>query len=874
MKTIALAVSMQSPVETNRAQPLMTKQSYTSRIRCDGVSAQGVTHHASLIAAVLLVCLTAGGQQQLFIEAESFSDCGGWAVDQQFVDLMGSPYLLAHGNGKPVSDARTTVQFPAVGNYRLWVRTKDWTAPLSYHPGSFKVVLNGAQLPATFGTASQGWVWQDGGTVQVTNLSTEIRLRDLTGFEGRCDALFFTMDTAYVPTNSLPHLEVWRRQQLGLPAVPPSAGDFDLVVVGGGIAGSAAAIAAARQGLQVALIHDRPFPGGNASQDVRIHTIGLAAGSITPEINTPENYAVGSPLFLQTDQRRMQVLQAETNLHLFCEWRAFRANTNGARILSVDARNNRTGEERRFAAPVFIDCTGDGWLGYWAGALYRMGREGQAEFNESLAPASPDSMTMGSTLIWTSTNTGHAVAFPSVPWATNVAKGFFATTGDWWWEYGLTRNTIYDAEEIRDHLLQAIYGTFSNVKRYSTNANLDFAWVGYIAGKRESRRLVGDYLLTEADVRNYRGFPDAVVTESRKIDIHYPKAGIYDWQTYAQYTSISTYWIPFRCFYSTNIENLMMAGRCLSASHVGLGSPRIMNTGGQMGVTAGTAAALCKQYSITPRGVYQNHIPELQARMGLAPWLDMPTNLVTLVDNSDPNGVQIIGSWTTSVSASGYYGANYIHDGNTAKGTKSVRFTPNLPWRGDYNVFLRWTQGSNRATNTPVDIIGLGGTNTVYVNQQNNGGLWMALGTYPFALGNGGGVMVRNGGTSAYVIADAVVFAAAFALDPNFTGDPWQDDDGDGICNYVEYLNGTDPDDPNSFLKVQLSVQNGAATLGFIATAGRSYTIQYRDSSAPGPWLKLIDVAATNLTREVAIPDSAPSARPSRFYRLVTPQVP
>ena len=203
----------------------------------------GYTVGASNAAAVTIYDDESVTASSLLVEAESFTNSGGWVVDQQFVDIVGSPYLLAHGKGTPGADAVTTAQFGAPGAYRLWVRTKDWTAPLTNHPGSFKVVVGGAELPTLFGTVGQGWLWQDGGVVNITSPATEVRLRDLTGFEGRCDALFFTTDLAFVPPNTLPELTAWRCALLSLPGTPPSAGDFDLVVVGGGIAGSAAGFA-------------------------------------------------------------------------------------------------------------------------------------------------------------------------------------------------------------------------------------------------------------------------------------------------------------------------------------------------------------------------------------------------------------------------------------------------------------------------------------------------------------------------------------------------------------------------------------------------------------------------------------------------------
>jgi len=806
----------------------------------------------------------------LLLEAESFTNAGGWVVDQQFVDLMGSPYLLAHGKGHPVADAATTALFPAPGVYYVWVRTKDWTAPLPDHPGSFTVSVGGVALAPVFGTTGQGWLWQNGGSVNIYSPNVEVRLHDLTGFDGRCDALFFTTDPGFVPPNDLAGLGPWRRAQLGEPDIPPSAGNFDLVVVGGGLAGSAAAIAAARQGLQVALIHDRPFPGGNASQDVRVPSLGVAKYSIVSQINT-DNLGFCSDDFIQSDAHRLQVLLAETNIRIFTEWRAFAANTNGPHITSVDAKHIRTGQELRFTAPLFIDCTGDGWLGYWAGALYAMGREPYAEFHENLAPISGDAMTSGTTLGWDSYDTGHAVTFPAVPWATSVSHDYIPqVAGAWWWEYGLTLDTIYDAEEIRDHLLRAIYGAFSNLKQESMYLSQDLNFVAYIAGKRESRRLIGDYILTQADVLNPPGFADAVVTEGREIDLHYPQPGIYDFLSYAAFTPTSGYWIPFRCLYSTNIDNLMMAGRCLSASHVGLGSPRIMNTCGQMGVAAGTAAALCKAYWTTPRVIARQHAGELRGLLLLAPYTGGPPNAVSIIDVQDTNHVVITGAWTSSTSESGSYGSYYLHDGNTGKGAKSVMFRPNAPLGGLYQVWLHWTPGSNRATNVPVDINCSNGAFTAIVDQTANPGGWFRLGAFPFSLGTAGSVVIRTTGTSAYVIADAVALSADFPTDPRFAGQPWADDDGDGVCNYVEWLNGTNPEDPTSFLSVHLVGASGGPTLNFQALAGTSYSVQYRQSLASGSWTKLCDIASSNLTYEARLPIAPTNS--ALFYRIVTPK--
>ena len=187
--------------------------------------------------------LLSASAAELLVEAESFKDRGGWLLDPQFMDQMGSPYLLAHGLGKSVANAKTQAEFPSPGSYRLWVRTLDWVP--SHHPGRFKVVVAGTEIEATFGEQGEGWVWQDGGTVEIKEKTVAIELQDLTGFDGRCDALFFTTDmNSTPPAKPDDSMARWRRKLLGLPETPPSAGEFDLVVVGGGVAGTCAAVAA------------------------------------------------------------------------------------------------------------------------------------------------------------------------------------------------------------------------------------------------------------------------------------------------------------------------------------------------------------------------------------------------------------------------------------------------------------------------------------------------------------------------------------------------------------------------------------------------------------------------------------------------------
>lgn len=234
----------------------------------------------SIIIAFLFTqsgCLSSS-TETILIEAESFDNKGGWVVDQQSMDQMGSPYLLAHGLGTPVEDATAIIKVPEKGKYRVWVRTRDWVAPWGvpgFSPGKFGVLFDKKPLKTVFGTEGAEWRWQDGGTVRLDRGKVEIALHDMTGFAGRCDAIVLTKDMNFIPPNESKTLSQFRRASLGLPEDPETAGEFDLVVVGGGMAGITTAISAARLGCTVALIQNRPVLGGNNSSEVRVGLSGL-----------------------------------------------------------------------------------------------------------------------------------------------------------------------------------------------------------------------------------------------------------------------------------------------------------------------------------------------------------------------------------------------------------------------------------------------------------------------------------------------------------------------------------------------------------------------------------------------------------------------
>ena len=590
---------------------------------------------AIVLTALIIHSVNAKNLTSLFIEAENFQNKGGWVVDQQFMDLMGSPYLMAHGMGTLVSDATTTVNFAKTGEYTVFVRTYNWTSPWTSKegPGKFQLTIDGRALNnKILGTESTTWEWQEVGKVKISSKTVTIGLRDLTGFNGRCDAIYFTMDNA-LPPNEPEALKAFRKEKLGLPEVVVNAGKFDFVVVGGGVAGTAAALTAARQGLKVALIQDRPVLGGNNSSEVRVHLGGRInldpypkLGDVVNEI-APLRGGNAQPGDYYEDEKKQERVNTEKNISLFLNFRACKVEKEGTSIKTVFAKHIETAEELSFSAPLFADCTGDGTIGYLAGADFSMGRESKAEFNEPTAPEEADKMTMGSSVQWYSKEGDKSSDFPEFDYGidfneTNAQK---VTMGEWTWETGMNFDQIFDFERIRDYGLLVVYSNWSYLKNKSSfkeeykNKYLD--WVAYIAGKRESRRLIGDIVLTEQDITNFVIYPDASAPTSWTIDLHYPDPKNSDhfpgveFKSIAVHKAIHPYPIPYRCFYSRNVDNLFMAGRNISVTHVALGTVRVMRTTGMMGEVVGMAASIAAKNKTSPRGVYQERLDELQRLM-------------------------------------------------------------------------------------------------------------------------------------------------------------------------------------------------------------------------------------------------------------------
>jgi hypothetical protein len=573
----------------------------------------------------------------LLIEAEAFDSLGGWVNDPQFMDQMGSPFLLAHGLGVPVADARTMVSFPEAGAYRVWVRTRDWVATWNAPgaPGRFQLVVDGRPLETTFGAQGADWHWQSGGTIEIAQAGQKaaLALRDLTGFEGRCDAVLFTTDASLVPPNNDPEMARWRRGLLGLPEEPVDAGQYDLVVVGGGMAGTCASLSAARLGLTVALVQDRPVLGGNNSSEVRVWLQGARneepfprVGDIVGELEPTRraHYGPGNTADIYEDDKKLGIVRRESNIRLFLNHRVNSAEAEAKGIQAVVAQDTTNGQQSRIAGRFFADCTGDAALGYLAGADHEITLEGH----------------MGPCNLWHVVDTGKPTEFPRCPWALDLSDKPFpgrgravrgveaerrgiTALGSWFWESGFDHDPIAKGEYIRDWNFRAMYGAWDAIKNVDrSHPTYKIGWAAYIAGKRESRRLLGDVVLTKEDVLGGMAYDDGCVPTGWPIDLHLPDPRYEKGFEGDAFISIAhynrykpPYWIPYRCLYSRNIANLFMAGRDISVTHEALGTVRVMRTCGCMGEIVGMAASLCKQKSTDPRGVYRDHLDELKQLM-------------------------------------------------------------------------------------------------------------------------------------------------------------------------------------------------------------------------------------------------------------------
>ncbi len=408
---------------------------------------------------------------------------------------------------------------------------------------------------------------------------------------------------------------------------------FDFVVIGAGFAGLCAAITAARAGINTVLVQDRPVLGGNASKEVRVPPVGAdncnflysRETGLIEEImlrnlhdNTDFSYE-GFDIVLNS------FVKAEPNLSCFFNTSVFEVNFDASTSQLKSVTGYMAGSElwHTFIAPLFADCTGDGTIGALTGAPFRIGIEAKSDFNESMCEEHEQSYCMGGSVQFHTIDTGSPRTFIKPSWikldlndedygsSRPVCKDFFLNNGGYWWiELGGDLDTIHATEEIKEGTKEIVYATWDYLKNKSPLKeklqNYELDWVAPIAGKRESRRLEGDYILSMGDIESQKHFPDAVAFGGWGFD-HHPPGGFYDKEhgSYHVYHA-GPYNIPLRCLYSSFTNNLFMAGRNISATHYGLSSTRVMFTTAQLGEAVGMAAALCIREKRMPRGLLED----------------------------------------------------------------------------------------------------------------------------------------------------------------------------------------------------------------------------------------------------------------------------
>lgn len=458
--------------------------------------------------------------------------------------------------------------------------------------------------------------------------------------------------------------------------------EADIIVVGGGLAGVSAAVAAARLGRRTVLINNRPVLGGNSSSEVRVWVCGATAhgnqrwaretgiiGELYREnqFRNPE----GNPIYW--DDVVLDTVRREPNLTLLLNTEVIEAAAEGPddarRIRSVTGWTMGSEIRTEFHAPLFLDCTGDGLVGEFVGARHRLGKEGRDEFDEDWAPSEPVREFLGSTLLFYTKDLGHPVKYVAPESAkdittTPIPASRIIRSGDngahyWWIEWGGQLDIVDDNEHIRDELRSVILGIWDHIKNSGEfdADNLTLEWIGNIPGKREYRRFIGDHTLRQQDIIDQTSFDDGVAFGGWSIDLH-PAEGMYSTGAGAvQRFSDGIFEIPFRSLYSANVENLLMAGRNISATHIAFGAARVMATCAAMGEAAGTAAALCLAHDASPRELYRNHRQDLRQTL-----LRADASLVGVANEDEhdlaraatvsaSSTLRTLGAWTSDADA-------------------------------------------------------------------------------------------------------------------------------------------------------------------------------------------------------------------------------
>ena len=389
----------------------------------------------------------------------------------------------------------------------------------------------------------------------------------------------------------------------------------DLCVVGGGLAGVCAAIAAARNGIQVVLMQDRPMLGGNASEEIRMWICGAHGDNnretgIIEEIQLENFYRNTGLSFSVWDSVIYEKAYLQPGLTLLLNCTCQKAEMDGGRIAAVTGWQMTSDTYHTVKATLFADCSGDSILAPLTGARYRMGRESRAEFGENIAPEKADSCTMGLSCLFQIRETPDPQPFIKPEWAYTFPtdddmpyREHYVGTNYWWIELGGDKDCIHDADALRHELLKIVFGVWDHVKNQGDHGadNWVIDWIGFLPGKRESRRYEGAYIVNQHDVEAGGAFPDIVAYAGWTMDDHFPQGfGYKDGYPTVFHPAPSPWGIPWRSLYSANIPNLLFAGRNISVTHAALSSSRVMATCGLLGQAVGTGAALAIRQGVDP----------------------------------------------------------------------------------------------------------------------------------------------------------------------------------------------------------------------------------------------------------------------------------
>ena len=574
---------------------------------------------------------------KLWVEAESFQDCGGWTIDSQSMEVIHSAYLMAHGLGVPVKDAETTVTVDESGDYRIWVLTRDWTSVWGVQDpaGKFQIGIDGSFLSEILGTNGPSWGWQKAGSLYLKTGKHTLSLHDLTGLNGRADAVYLTSD-GDVPCDEQAAIAEMRRD-LNWQAVKDDPTEYDLIVVGAGVAGICTALAAMRTGSKVLLIHDRGVLGGCNSSEVRVcmggeiklepyPEIGNVVREIAPVMGSPSKF---DAKYYEDDRKALafETVYGDEAAHTVRYWESLtdaEYDKAAKRIRSIVCTDVRTGRKTRYRGKLYEDVSGDALLCRLCGCETLYGREARGRFSESLAPAEAQKLVMGQSLRWYTEETEEDCPFPDLEWNLGITDEtcLHVVNGDWEQETGFSRDMVKETEYIRDFGLRAILSNWSYQKnrdaRRSEYAKRRLVWISALGGKRESYRVIGDFILTQNEIEAHTPMEDGTACMTWSIDMHFPECDNVKqfeepFRSYAYHRGYGDpYPIPYRCLYARDADNLFLGGRIVSASHVAFSALRVMRTLGSLGEVTGIAASLCKKFGCTPRQIYTEHLDALR----------------------------------------------------------------------------------------------------------------------------------------------------------------------------------------------------------------------------------------------------------------------